>query len=92
MKNSTPVKLEVGAPEPSRSVRVIVLTDRLAERIGPRVLPRMRLKLQKFRSHRFIPEIQGRSTASPRTQNSGVAATWQQWLEARQRHRSNLFR
>jgi hypothetical protein len=91
MKNSTPVKLEVGAPELSRSVRVIVLTDKLAERIGPRGLLRKRLKLQKFRSHRFTPEIQVRSTASTQTLNSGSTATGQQWPEARQRHRSNLF-
>jgi hypothetical protein len=91
MKNSTPVKLEVGAPEPSRSVRVIVLTDKLSERIGARGLPRQRLKLQKFRSHRFTPEIQVRSMAPPRTLNSEGAATGQKWLEARQRHRSILF-
>jgi hypothetical protein len=65
MKPSTPVKLEVGAPEPSRSVRVIVLTDQLSERIGARVLPWKRLKLQKFRSHRFTPEIQVRQLAPP---------------------------
>jgi hypothetical protein len=65
MKHSTPVKLEVGAPELSRSVRVIVLTDKLAERIGPRGLLRKRLKLQKFRSHRFTPEIQVRQLAPP---------------------------
>lgn len=91
MKNRTPVKLEVGAPEPSRSVRVIVLTDQVSAQIRARVQPRKRLKLQTFRSHRFVPVIQLRSMGSPRTSDSGSDAAWQHWLDVRHRHRTNSF-
>jgi hypothetical protein len=92
MKNSTPVKLEIGATEPAEWVRVIVLTDGLSDRIAPCVLPRKPVKLQKFQSHRFTPKIQVQPLAPRETRKSGSGNTWPQLLESRQRHRAVWFR